>query len=132
MSIALYFITHKGIASNLLDVGESITQRENRNLSFIEVPMDTPVDSIIEQAEHDLKQLDTDAGIIFVTDIFGSTPSNIAQELADRHKSDLVSGVNLPMVIRLLNYRDDTAEGLVHKALDGAHQGIQHDTSALT
>ena len=40
----------------------------------------------------------------------------------------MLSGVNLPMVIRLLNYRDETAVNLLQKALDGARQGIRHDS----
>lgn len=128
MSIALFFITHEGIASNLLTIGESIIQKTNSNLSFVEVPMDAPIDKIIEQSEQKLKQLATDDGLFFITDIYGSTPSNIALQLARKYKAHLLSGVNLPMVIRLLNYRDDSAEKLLQKALDGAHQGIHHDT----
>jgi len=127
MSIALFFITHEGIASNLLSVGESIIQKPNGNISFIEVPMDTPVNKIVSDAENNLKQLDISDGLFFITDVYGSTPSNIAQQLATKHKAHLLSGVNLPMVIRLLNYRDDTAENLLQKALEGAHQGIKLD-----
>jgi PTS system ascorbate-specific IIA component len=128
MSIALFFVTHEGIASNLLTMGESIIQKTNSNLSFIEVPMDAPIDKILEQSSQKLKQLSTDDGLFFITDIYGSTPSNIARQLAHKYKAHLLSGVNLPMVIRLLNYRDDSAEDLLQKALDGAHQGIHHDT----
>jgi PTS system ascorbate-specific IIA component len=127
MSIALFFITHEGIASNLLSVGESIIQKPNGNISFIEVPMDTPVNKIVSDVESSLKQLNISDGLFFITDIYGSTPSNIAQQLATKHEAHLLSGVNLPMVIRLLNYRDDTAENLLQKALEGAHQGIKLD-----
>ncbi|MFV2004873.1 MAG: PTS sugar transporter subunit IIA [Gammaproteobacteria bacterium] len=127
MSIALFFITHEGIASNLLTVGESIIQKPNNNLSFIEVPMDTPVSNILDEAESKLNRLTTDDGLFFITDIYGSTPSNIAQQLATKHEAHLLSGVNLPMVIRLLSYRDSPAESLLQKALDGAHKGIRHD-----
>ncbi len=131
MSIALFFITHEGIASSLLTIGEAIIQKTNANLSFIEVPMDAPTDKIIDQAEHKIKKLITDDGLFFITDIYGSTPSNIAQQLAHNHKAHLLTGVNLPMVIRLLSYRDDTIENLVQKAQDGAHKGIHHDTSGI-
>lgn len=126
MCVALFFITHEGIASNLLTIGEAITQKPNKNLSFVEVPMDASADQIIVNANKKLKPLNTEKGLFFVTDIYGSTPSNIAQQLATKHNAQLLSGVNLPMVIRLLNYRDLTANTLLHKALDGARQGIQH------
>jgi mannose/fructose-specific phosphotransferase system component IIA len=130
MSIALIFITHEGIASNLLTVGESIIQKPNQNIAFSEVPMDESVESVITDTEDKLLQLDIDEGIIFITDIFGSTPSNIAHELARKYSAPLLSGVNLPMVIRLLGYRDLSVNGLLEKAQDGAIQGIRHEDAS--
>ncbi|RKZ67156.1 MAG: hypothetical protein DRQ44_05980 [Gammaproteobacteria bacterium] len=125
MSIALFLITHEGIASNLLSIGESITQKPNNNLSFIEVPMDADLDTMINNIENKLNKLNLDTGILFITDIYGGTPSNIAQLLATNYDAKLLSGVNLPMIIRLLNYRDETEQVLIQKALDGARTDIQ-------
>lgn len=129
MSIALFFVTHEGIASNLLNVGEAIIQKTNTNLAYIEVPMDAPTDQIIIQAKKKISELFIDDGLFIITDIFGSTPSNIAQRIANDYKTHLLTGVNLPMIIRLLNYRNDSAEELLQKALDGAHNGIRHELS---
>ena len=124
MSIAVILITHEGIASNLLNIGKSIIQKPIDNLSFIEVPMDTDVDEAIESVEKNINTLDLDDGIIFVTDVYGSTPANIAKQLATKYETGLLSGVNLPMIIRLLNYRDEKRESILQKALDGGCQGI--------
>ena len=124
MSIAIFLITHEGIASNLLNIGKSIIQKPIDNFSFIEVPMDTAVEEIIKDVENNISELNLDDGIIFVTDVYGSTPANIAKQLATKYKTSLISGVNLPMIIRLLNYRDEKKESLLQKALDGACQGI--------
>jgi PTS system ascorbate-specific IIA component len=125
MSIALFFITHEGIASNLLSIGESIVRKPDNNLSFIEVPMDAELDTMINSIESKLSKLNLNRGILFITDIYGGTPSNIAQLLATNYDANLISGVNLPMIIRLLNYRNETEQILIQKALDGAHKGIQ-------
>ena len=125
MSTALFFITHEGIASNLIRTGEAIIKKKNNNLSYAEIPMDTDVDSMIENIENELRHLDLEEGVIFITDIYGSTPSNIAQLVTGRYDAELISGVNLPMIMRLLNYRDSPIKTLVQKALDGAVQGIQ-------
>ncbi len=124
MSIAIVLITHEGIASNLLNIGKSIIQKPIHNFSFIEVPMDTETDEIIRDVEKNIKGLNLDDGIIFVTDIYGSTPANIAKKLATKYETSLLSGVNLPMIIRLLNYRDEKKESILQKALNGACQGI--------
>ena len=128
MSVALFFITHKGIASSLITIGEAIIQKTNNNLSYFEVPMDADIDLMNEAIEQKLQQIDTEEGLVIITDIYGSTPSNIATKVADRHHADLISGVNLPMIIRLLNYRDASVSSLIQKALEGANKGIQHRT----
>jgi PTS system mannose-specific IIA component len=125
MSTALFFITHQGIASNMLSVAESILQKSNNNLSFQEIPMDAPVEMMISEIENKISQLKIDDGILFITDIYGSTPGNIAQQLSARYKTELLSGVNLPMIIRLMNYRDEPLQSLITKALEGAKRCIQ-------
>ncbi len=131
MSVALFFISHEGIASNLLKMGEAILQKKNSNLDYLEVPMDASVNSMLENIENKLSQLDTTQGLLVITDIYGGTPSNIAQKVADKHQTDLISGINLPMVIRLLNYRNESQSSLLQKALDGAKKGIQHNSFKL-
>ncbi len=125
MSVALLFITHEGIADSLLAIGEAIIQKPNDNLSYIEIPMDADTESIAQDIEHELTQLKLDDGVLFITDIYGSTPSNVAQKIAGKYKADLISGINLPMVIRLLNYRNEDKDMLIQKALTGAKHGIQ-------
>ena len=125
MKIALFFITHEGIASNLLHIAEAILQQPNKNIEFFEVPMDASSTQACNDIEAQIAKLEIENGILFITDIFGSTPSNIAQTVAKKHDAYVVSGVNLPMVIRLLNYRNEPEVELLQKALDGAHHGIQ-------
>jgi len=129
MSIALFFVTHEGIASNLLTIGEAIVQKPNSNLSYLEIPMGASLDDVVSNVDNNLSTLNTDDGLFFITDIYGSTPSNVARQLATKYHGHLLSGVNLPMVIRLLNYRDNQKDELLQRALEGAHLGIQdHST----
>jgi len=127
MSVALFFISHEGIASHLISIGEAILQKTSNNLCYLEIPMDADINTMLEKSDSKLEQLDTTQGLLVITDIYGSTPSNIAQQVADKYHADLISGVNLPMVIRLLNYREENTATLLQKALDGARNGIQHN-----
>lgn len=129
MSIALFFITHEGIASNLLKIGESITQKPIDNVSYHEVAMDADIDKTTKNIEDKLSELNLNKGVLFISDIYGGTPSNIAQKMADKYYGQLICGVNLPMVIRLLNYRDKSEQSLLTKALNGGRKGIRHSTS---
>jgi len=125
MSIALFFITHEGIASNLLAIAERILNTSGSNICYREIPMDAPIHEMVDDCKQKLSQLSTDKGLLFITDAYGSTPGNISQQLASELDTPLISGVNLPMVIRLLNYRDEDMTTLVDKALDAARTCIK-------
>jgi PTS system mannose-specific IIA component len=63
-------------------------------------------------------------GVLVLTDIFGATPSNVAQKLVDGVKSRLITGVNLPMLLRSVSYRHEALDSLVSRAVIGGTQGV--------
>jgi PTS system ascorbate-specific IIA component len=63
-------------------------------------------------------------GVLVLTDIFGATPSNVAQRLVDGVNSRLITGVNLPMLLRSVSYRHEPLETLVSRAVIGGTQGV--------
>ena len=63
-------------------------------------------------------------GVLVLTDIFGATPSNVAQRLVDGSRSRLITGVNLPMLLRSVTYRHEPLETLVSRAVVGGTQGV--------
>jgi PTS system mannose-specific IIA component len=71
-----------------------------------------------------LGQVPNIKGVLVLTDIFGATPSNVAQKLVDGVKSRLITGVNLPMLLRAVSYRHEPLETLVSRAVIGGTQGV--------
>ena len=63
-------------------------------------------------------------GVLVLADIFGATPSNVAQKLVDGVKSRLITGVNLPMLLRSVSYRNELLDALVSRAVVGGTQGV--------
>jgi mannose PTS system EIIA component len=63
-------------------------------------------------------------GVLILTDIFGATPSNVAQKLVDGSRTRLITGVNLPMLLRTVSYRHEPLETLVSRAMVGGTQGV--------
>ena len=63
-------------------------------------------------------------GVLVLTDIFGATPSNVAQKLVDGVGSRLITGVNLPMLLRAVSYRHESLDTLVSRAVIGGTQGV--------
>lgn len=68
--------------------------------------------------------------VLILSDVFGATPSNIAQRLANGSNVKLVTGANVPMVWRAINYAAEPIEQLVARALAGATQGVMQIASA--
>ena len=61
---------------------------------------------------------------LVLTDVFGATPCNVAQKLVDGVNSKLITGINLPMLLRAVSYRHESLDLLVTRALAGATQGV--------
>jgi PTS system ascorbate-specific IIA component len=79
---------------------------------------------LLEQAREMILQFDG-GDVIVLTDLFGSTPSNIASRLVHEFEGlVLISGLNIPMLIRLLNYAGQEKDVLVQKAITGGRDGI--------
>jgi PTS system ascorbate-specific IIA component len=124
MSVALLLVTHKHIGNDMLMITSSILNDELYNTGCVEVPMDADIDSIKNQVANALTKLSTDEGVLILTDSYGSTPCNIANEFLDNKNRTLVSGLNLPMLIRVMNYRSLPLAELKDVAIEGGKHGI--------
>jgi PTS system ascorbate-specific IIA component len=125
MSVGVLLITHPGIGSAMLHIATRIFGRSTLQIKCLEVPPDAALDPMCERAKSMIKVLDRGSGVLVLTDIYGATPHNIAQEIAHKCKSTTVlSGLNLPMLVRVFNYPDDDLETLASKATEGGSRGI--------
>ena len=125
MSVALLLITHEHIAQGLLTIAHDVLDQTIENIAAIEVPMDAPVDDIKNSTHLKLSLLDTDEGLLILTDLIGSTPFNIAHQLlSENENATLVSGLNLPMLLKISNYRTLSLADLTEKAIIGGQNGI--------
>jgi len=124
MSVGLLLITHKNIASNLLETARQMLDTCPLATRALEVPLDYPIEEVAAQAKTYITSLDTGNGVLILTDIYGGTPSNIGKQLSEQYNCKLVAGINLPMLIRVLNYPQLNLEDMALKAVSGGHDGI--------
>ncbi len=124
MSVAVLLVTHEHIGNDMLSVTASILNDELKNTACVEIPMDTETNQIAKRATVALDNLATDEGVLILTDSYGSTPCNIAKELLNHEHRILISGLNLPMLIRIMNYRSLPLDELKGIAIDGGKRGI--------
>jgi PTS system ascorbate-specific IIA component len=79
----------------------------------------------MESARSMLEVLNAGDGVLVLTDIYGATPHNLAKEVAcNQPGTTVLSGLNLPMLVRVFNYPDDDLDTLSSKAAEGGSRGI--------
>jgi mannose PTS system EIIA component len=124
---AILIIAHAPLAHALRSCALHVFPDCAPHVAAIDVQPNLPPDETLAMARVALDQLSRPAGIggvLVLTDIFGATPSNVAQRLVDGVKSRLITGVNLPMLLRSVSYRHEPLEALVSRAVIGGTQGV--------
>jgi PTS system ascorbate-specific IIA component len=123
MSIAILIVAHAPLASALRACVLHVFPEVEHSLRALDVqPNELPANTLIA-ARMMVAQLHAPA-VLVLTDVFGATPCNVAQQLVDGVHSKLVAGVNLPMLLRTVNYRHESLDVLVTRALAGGTQCI--------
>jgi PTS system ascorbate-specific IIA component len=84
---------------------------------------DDPLDAL-PLARDMLKLIDSGQGVLILTDIYGATPSNLAMKLLEPGRIEGVAGVNLPMLLRAIAYREKDMETLVTRTVAGGRDGV--------
>ncbi|MEN8204840.1 MAG: PTS sugar transporter subunit IIA [Pseudomonadota bacterium] len=120
----LLLITHGRLGDDMLDAVKEILTDCPLATASIAVDSNSDPDQLFETADRLCDEIDDGKGVLILTDLYGSTPSNIANRLIDTHNASVISGANLPMLLRILNYPDMSLEALCDKAAKGARDGI--------
>ena len=124
---AILIIAHAPLAHALRQCALHVFPDCGAHVAAIDVQPNLPPEETLATARIAIDQLtrsDAVKGILVLTDIFGATPSNVAQKLVDGVKSRLITGVNLPMLLRSVSYRNEPLEALVSRAVIGGTQGV--------
>ena len=126
MAVSILTITHGNVGRELITTAETMLGKLPLKCETLSVSNQCDPDELLLEAKAICKKIETGDGVLVLTDIFGSTPSNICNKLKEGINIDIhvIAGLNLPMLIRLLNYPKLNLSELVDKALSGAHDGI--------
>jgi PTS system mannose-specific IIA component len=144
VTVGLLVITHNRLGQELIDTAACIFGNQLLEVNFISVPSDlSPSDlgRYADQIKSTINRLSiassddsgndsnyhNDNGILILTDICGATPYNLAKYFATDKNISIVSGINLPMLIRVLNYPSQSLQALSLTAIEGARKGVIQD-----
>lgn len=125
MSVAVLLITHADIGASILDAVRTTYGELPLPAEAISIGYDSDPESLLPVLHQKIHDVDEGQGVLVLSDVIGSTPCNLAQALS--HQPDRVkvlSGLNMPMLLRVMNYpRAELAE-LVDKALAAGRAGV--------
>lgn len=124
MTVGILLICHNDIGGQLIETATDMLERLPTRLDHLDVRQDDDPIDLLNAARRQVAALDNGEGVLVMTDMYGSTPSNIAHRLRDQHNVQVLSGVNLPMLVRALNYPRLPLEQMTAKACSGGREGI--------
>ena len=122
--VGILIISHGAFGEALIHGASHVLGKRPLHVRQVGVTIHDDPDAILPQAQDLVRQLDSGAGVLVLTDILGATPSNIATRLLKPGRIEGLAGASLPMLIRALTYRDEPLAAVVEKAMSGGRDGV--------
>jgi len=121
--IGVLVVTHGEFGAALLDAGQMIVGPQ-QGIESVSVLVSRGVDEIIADLKSALARLEQGLGVLVLTDLFGGTPTTLSLSLRKLGNIEVVAGVNLPMLLKVLQGRKTTLAELAAQAKTAGLQGI--------
>jgi len=121
--IGILLIAHAPLASALRECALHVFPDCAAGVLALDIQADDAPEVSLMRAKEAMAALGT-PDVLLLSDVFGATPCNVAQQLNDGHNTRLVAGVNLPMLLRSVCYRHESLEALATRAHAGGTQGV--------
>jgi PTS system ascorbate-specific IIA component len=122
--IGILIVTHEHFGEHLIRCACHVVAEKPERLMHLSVFAEDNPDDVLADMREIVRQLDAGDGVLVLCDIFGATPCNIAARLTETDRVVCIAGANLPMLVRVLTYRNETLSTVVEKALVGGKNGI--------
>ncbi|RLC02656.1 MAG: PTS fructose transporter subunit IIA [Deltaproteobacteria bacterium] len=101
----ILLVTHANLGSTLIETVEFILGKSQDNLSFVSINIQEDPGSLRKKIKKGISTVKTDNGVIILTDMFGGTPSNLSYSFLEEGQVEVISGVNLPILLKAVTAR---------------------------
>jgi len=128
--VGILIVSHGTLGESLIHCASHVMGGRPPHLMQIGVSMLDDPQLVLPQAIKLVRGLDQGGGVLVLSDVYGATPCNIASKLLIPGKIEGVAGVNLPMLVRALTYRNEPLRTVVAKAVSGGIEGVMQIPSA--
>lgn len=123
VQVGIVLVTHVDYGAALLRAAESILGPA-QDCTTIQVDISNDVEETIARLSEAVSRLDSGLGVLLVTDMFGGTPTNLSLSLLGKANVEVLTGVNLPMLLKIMANRDKMLSDLAEIACVAGREGI--------
>jgi PTS system mannose-specific IIA component len=123
-------VSHGQVANELLSAAETVVG-ELRNITAVSIGWHDDVEAAKQEIERAIKQVSAGRGVLLLTDMFGGTPTNISAMFIKEGEVELVTGVNLPMVLKLATSNGNATLAEIAKTVEEQGKQSIYRTGAL-
>lgn len=102
----ILIVTHATLGEALIESAEFILDSTIENIVSVSIDIKEPADSLIKKIKTGIKNVNNNEGVIIFTDMFGGTPSNLSYSFLEEGAIEVISGVNLPILLKALAIRE--------------------------
>jgi PTS system mannose-specific IIA component len=103
--IGIVVVTHSRLGEALLEAAEFVVGSRPEAAVSVSIDLNQNVDRLREKVAAGIKKVAQDQGVLILTDMFGGTPSNISYSFLEEGRIEVLSGVNLPVLVQALDGR---------------------------
>jgi len=108
--VGIVIVTHGQFGNILIDTAETIFDKQLENVAAVSIDLSEHVETLRKKINNGIKKVSQNSGVLILTDMFGGTPSNLSYSFLEEGKIEVISGVNLPMLIKAVNLRKKDQE----------------------
>lgn len=105
--IGIVIVTHRQLGDSLVDAAQFIVGAKPESIVSISIDLNENVDVLRDKIVKGIKKVTSNEGVLILTDMFGGTPSNLSYSFLEEGHIEVLSGVNLPILIKAINSRPD-------------------------
>ena len=124
--IGILIIAHDSLGDGLADAVTHVLGSRPPQFEVLSVAATDDPLMLLPAARELVSRLDSGAGVLVISDIYGASPCNLVGKLLEPGRVEGIAGVNLPMLVRAITYRARGMETMVRKAISGGCEGVLH------
>jgi mannose PTS system EIIA component len=124
--IGLLIAAHGNLGESLIQCAIHVLGARPEALEALDLMAFDDPDSMLRAATHHIEHLDSGDGVLVLTDLYGSTPCNTICKLIRPGRVEALTGVNVPMLLKVLTYRSEPLRLLADRAAEGGRTGAFH------